>query len=173
GRGELKGAADTATPHVARRQAGNVLAVEQDPARVRGELAVDHVETGRLARAVRSDHGEKVAGADVEARLVDGVNAAEGFAERADREHSHGACLRLNNADAAPAMPCGKASTSTRMMPPSSARQYSVWRITVSCNVAKTDAPTIGPVSVWMPPSSTMTSPSIERPTLIVSGDIE
>ena len=70
-------------------------------------------------------------------------------------------------------MPCGKASTSSRMMPPSSARQYSVCRITVSCSMANTEAPTIGPVSVWMPPSSTMTRPSIERPTWIVSGEIE
>ncbi len=56
---------------------------------------------------------------------------------------------------------------------PSSARQYSVCRMTVSCNVAYTEAPTIGPVSVWMPPSSTITSPSIERLTWIVSGEIE
>ena len=59
------------------------------------------------------------------------------------------------------------------MMMPKSARQYSVCRITVSCKIAKTDAPTIGPVKVWMPPSSTITSPSIERPTPIVSGEIE
>ena len=37
----------------------------------------------------------------------------------------------------------------------------------------KAVAPTIGPVRVWMPPSSTMTRPSIERPTWIVSGEIE
>ena len=30
--------------------------------------------------------------------------------------------------------------------------RYSVWRMTVSCSTANTDAPTIGPVSVWMPP---------------------
>ena len=69
--------------------------------------------------------------------------------------------------------PCGNASTSSRMMAPNSARQYSVCRITVSCKVAKTEAPTIGPVSVWMPPSSTITRPSIERPTWMVSGEIE
>ena len=40
-------------------------------------------------------------------------------------------------------------------------------------SVANTEAPTIGPVSVWTPPSSTMTRPSIERPTWIVSGEIE
>ena len=58
-------------------------------------------------------------------------------------------------------------------MPPSSARQYSVCRMTVSCNIANTEAPTIGPVSVWMPPSSTITRPSIERLTWMVSGEIE
>ena len=43
----------------------------------------------------------------------------------------------------------------------------------VSCKTAKTEAPTIGPASVWMPPSSTMTRPSMERPMLMVSGEIE
>src|SRR6185312_5862249 len=173
GRRDLERAADAAPPHLARRQAGDVRAFEQDLARVRRELAVDHVEAGGLAGAVRTDHGEEFARVDRETRFVDGVHAAERFAERADGEHGHGARLLRSSAAAAPTMPCGKASTSTRMMTPSSARQYSVWRITVSCSVAKNDAPTIGPVRVWMPPSSTMTRPSIERPTLIVSGEIE
>ncbi len=73
----------------------------------------------------------------------------------------------------APAMPPGNTSTSSRMMRPSSARQYSVCRMTVSCSSANTVAPTIGPLSVWMPPSSTITRPSIERPTCTVSGEIE
>ena len=55
---------------------------------------------------------------------------------------------------------------------PSRARQYSVWRATLSCNVRKLTLPTIGPTSVPMPPSSTMTSPSTERLIEIVSGEI-
>ena len=80
---------------------------------------------------------------------------------------------RRSTCATAPTMPPGNASTSSRMMPPSSARQNSVCRMTVSCSTAKTDAPTIGPVSVWMPPSSTITRPSMERPTAMVSGEIE
>ncbi len=56
---------------------------------------------------------------------------------------------------------------------PSSARQYSVARITVSCSQVKTPAPTTGPASVCTPPSSTITSPSTDRPTEIASGEID
>ena len=59
------------------------------------------------------------------------------------------------------------------MMTPSSARQNSVWRMMVSCSTANTEAPTIGPTSVCRPPSSTITMPSTERPTAMVSGEIE
>ena len=59
------------------------------------------------------------------------------------------------------------------MMIPSNARQKSVWRMTVSCNTANTEAPTTGPTKVCKPPSSTITMPSTERPTAMVSGEIE
>ena len=45
--------------------------------------------------------------------------------------------------------------------------------MTESCSSANTEAPTIGPDKVLMPPSSTITRPSMERPMLIVSGEIE
>ena len=44
--------------------------------------------------------------------------------------------------------------------------------MTLSCRKVKTAAPTIGPVRVWMPPSSTMTMASIERETPATSGEI-
>ncbi len=59
------------------------------------------------------------------------------------------------------------------MMPPKSACQYSVSRMTKSCSSANAVAPTIGPDKVPTPPSSTITRPSMERPMLIVSGEIE
>ena len=42
----------------------------------------------------------------------------------------------------------------------------------MSCSHVNTAAPTIGPVSVCKPPSSTITRPSTERLTLITSGEI-
>ena len=112
---------------------------------------------------------------DRKADLADRAHAAEGLGQTSGPASTLMARLtRLRQSAAkAPTMPCGNASTSSRMMAPSSARQYSVCRITVSCKVANTEAPTIGPVSVWMPPSSTITRPSIERPTWMVSGEIE
>src|SRR5262249_48388675 len=176
---DLKGPAAPEPPYFTRRESGNVAPAEQDLSRIRRELPIDHVEAGRFSRAIRTDHGEKLTSSDLEADVVNRADATEGLGQRADGEHAHGFApglptLRGRQSDeTAPPIPCGKARTSTRMMPPRSARQYSVCRITVSCSTAKTDAPTIGPVSVWMPPSSTMTRPSIERLTWMVSGEIE
>ena len=56
------------------------------------------------------------------------------------------ACLAAHSArEGAGDAAAGTASTSSRMMTPSSARQYSVCRMTVSCSTANTEAPTIGP----------------------------
>src|SRR5262249_60626965 len=131
------------------------------------ELPVDHIETGRLSGAVRPDHGKEFTSRDIEADIVDRAHAAECLGQRANlKDLAHDLAPALRQIDEkAPTIPCGNASTSSRMISPRSARQYSVCRITVSCRVANTDAPTIGPVRVWMPPSSTITRPSIERPT--------
>ena len=58
-------------------------------------------------------------------------------------------------------------------MPPSSARQIFGLAHDGVLQHRETEAPTIGPLRVWRPPSSTITSPSIERPTAMVSGEIE
>src|SRR5262249_39807045 len=138
------------------------------------ELAVDDVEAGRLAGTIGPDKSQELAGANREADLPHRVHAAERLRQRGDLEHVHAVPPRSRTRLAkAPTMPAGKARTRMRMMPPSRARQYSVWRMIVSCSHANTLAPTIGPLSVWIPPSSTMTTPSIERPTDIVSGEIE
>jgi hypothetical protein len=80
GRRHLEGAADTEPPDLARRQAGNVFALAQYLAAIGRQLAVDHVEAGRFSGAVRADHGEEFALADLEADIANGVHAAEGFA---------------------------------------------------------------------------------------------
>src|SRR5262249_5882889 len=142
------------------------------------QLTADHVEAGGLAGAVRSDQRQELAAADREADTVYGAHAAERFGEAADRKHRHrdfprAAPRPLIALARDPTMPPGNMSTSTRMMAPSSARQYSVWRITLSCNVAKIAAPASGPLSDSRPPRSTITMASMERPTLMVSGEID
>src|SRR6188472_285725 len=173
GRGDLEGAADAEAPDVARPQPRNALSLKQDFAAVGLALPVDHVEAGRLAGAVRTDHRQEFAGVEIEADVVDGVHPAERLRKIADRQDAHGAVLRAaNHLPMAPTMPVGNASTSTRMTAPSSPRQNAVWRMMVSCSTANTDAPTMGPVSVCRPPSSTITMPSIERDTATTSGEI-
>ena len=69
-------------------------------------------------------------------------------------------------------MPAGNASTSTRMTAPSSrAPEFGLAHDRVLQH-GEHRAPTIGPVSVCRPPSSTITIPSIERPTATTSGEI-
>src|SRR5262249_34031053 len=120
----------------------------------------------RFAGAVWSDQRQKLTATDFECDAIDGVNAAEGFVQIADRKHRHGALcqttIRLAMRRATPlartpTIPPGNTSTSSKMMAPSRARQYSVWRMTVSCSVVKIAAPAIGPLRESRPPSSTMT----------------
>jgi formyltetrahydrofolate hydrolase len=60
-----------------RRQAGHVLAVEQDLSAARLDIAGDDVEKGRLARAVRADQAGDRPALDFQRRVFDGMNAAE------------------------------------------------------------------------------------------------
>src|SRR5256885_2383424 len=76
---------------MSRRSAGEVLLLDPDFAGVGRKLAVDHVEAGGLAGAVRADHGEKLAAPDVEAHLVDGAHAAERLRQRTDGQLAHAA----------------------------------------------------------------------------------
>ena len=77
---------------VARLPADQLDAVEPDRAGVGRELAVDHVEGGRLAGAVRADQRQQFAGGEVEADAVDGPHAAEGLAEVAAPASSADSC---------------------------------------------------------------------------------
>src|SRR5262249_11769247 len=95
---------------------------------------------------------------DRKAHAVDGAHAAEALAQVADLEDAHRGL---------------RARTSTRMITPTAARQYSTFRAATSCSQVKSAAPHTGPASVWMPPSSPMTSPSTERGMPSISGEIE
>ncbi len=145
------------------------------------ELAVDHVEAGRLAGAVGADQRQQFAAARARsprrrrparrrttcadpltdskaspctAGLARAHRARPRMSQRADarsehqprrdalREHQHQQQDRSRRA----------ARASTRSA-----------RTIVSCSQVKAAAPTTGPASVCTPPSSTITSPSIER----------
>ncbi len=79
-RGDLKCAADSHAPDLARLAADRFRTADSDRATVRGQLPVHHVEAGRLAGSVRADHGEQLALAHVERDILDGANATERFA---------------------------------------------------------------------------------------------
>src|SRR5437660_1422034 len=170
---DLEGAADAEAPDVARLEADEAALGKFDVAVIRRDLPVDHVEAGRFARAIRADQRQKFALADIEADVLDGVQAAKSLREVADAQHAHAPFLRAAiRLLSAPTMPPGKTSTSSRITAPRSPRQNAVWRMTLSCRTMKTAAPTLGPVRVWMPPKSTMTMASIERETQATSGEI-
>src|SRR5205823_10664731 len=61
----------------ARRQLGDLLAVEFDRARARSKVAGDHVEERRLARAVRAEDRAPLAVRDIQIDVAHGVEAAE------------------------------------------------------------------------------------------------
>src|SRR5207244_2693536 len=99
-------------------------AMQANFARIGGNLAVQHVEARRLAGAVRPDEREQLARAELERDVLHGLHAAVRLREILDRKDSH--CTdrhRAKRPRRKPTMPCGNASTSNRITPPSIARQ--------------------------------------------------
>src|SRR5262249_32129628 len=143
----------------------DAAAGQGDVAAIGHELPVDHVEAGRLAGAVGTDQRQELAVAQLKADVLDGVHAAECLGQVAHGEDAHADFLRAESR-----LP--SATTGSRIRGRPKRRQNAVWRMMLSCSPVKTAAPTIGPVKVWMPPSSTMTMASIERDTHATSGEI-
>ena len=77
----LIGAADAEAAAVPRAHAGDVSAVEHDPAAAWRQHAGDHVEQGGLAGAVRSQNADDFARLDFEVDPVDDDEPAEGARE--------------------------------------------------------------------------------------------
>ncbi len=63
---DMEAAAYALAPDLARRQAGQSRSPSKNPARIRPQLAADHVEGGGLPRPVRTDHGQHLAGRERE-----------------------------------------------------------------------------------------------------------
>src|SRR5215204_1708645 len=88
---DLEGAADAAPEFLARRSAGDVLAVEDDGAAVGPALPVDEVERGRLAGAVGTDERQELARRERERHVPRRHHGPERLAELARNEEIHGA----------------------------------------------------------------------------------
>jgi len=82
----LEGARDAGARDPALALPGDVGAEELDAALIGRERAADQVEHRRLAGAVRPDEAEDLAGAELEADLVDGDEAAEAAGDAGDGE---------------------------------------------------------------------------------------
>src|SRR3984957_9124997 len=124
---DLVRAGEAATRDVVGLVAGDVGAGEHDAAGVRREDAVDQVEQGRLAGAVRPDQAEDLALAHLEREVAHGLQAAEALAhlgEREDRRHSSTRWLRGKRVWMKPIRPEGKNSTMTS----SSAPEITSWK---------------------------------------------
>src|SRR5439155_24941476 len=116
----LEGAREAERRDAARREGRDVLALDDDPARVGVVEAADHVEHGRLAGAVGPDHREDLALLDIEAHLRHGLDAAERLRDLADldeRAHMPGGGY-APLPDPPPRTGCGgKAAARTRFRP--------------------------------------------------------
>ncbi len=89
-----EGLGDLERPHHARaadlvrRQAGDVAALEGNASGIGCVKARDRGKQRGLARASGADQRHDLAGTNVERRLIDGLQAAEGLAEIADLKHA-------------------------------------------------------------------------------------
>src|SRR5690606_33965768 len=95
------------------------------------QLPIDHIEGGGLPRAIWADQCQQLAGLDIESDAIDRHIAAETTSQAAHlQQRLHRPIhVRLPARDQRanwPAIPCGNATTITRMTKPNKAPQYSV-----------------------------------------------
>src|SRR5439155_7509288 len=111
-------AREAAPGELERRATRDVLARQPHGAAGRRDLAGEHVEEGRLPRAVRADERPALALRDRERHAVEGRYAAERAAQIAHVYHGR---TRAQAARVAPTMPCRATSTKKMNTTPSTA----------------------------------------------------
>jgi hypothetical protein len=74
--------------HLARRRAGEILALELDPARGERQQAADRLQRRRLAGAVRADERDELAFADLERDVAERRRLAIGDSDALKPEHA-------------------------------------------------------------------------------------
>src|ERR1700724_642553 len=82
---DLQGPLHSEAADLVRLEAGDVAALEEHAATVRGQQAGYQIEEGRLAGAVRPDDGMQAPAGEVEAQIVDGGQPAEPLGQRFGR----------------------------------------------------------------------------------------
>src|ERR1700751_1875262 len=83
----LKHHAKALARDLVRGQSGDIFSQENDFARGRAFDSHDRLHRGRFAGAVRADQAENFTGAQFEAEVLDGGEAAEAFGQAADFEN--------------------------------------------------------------------------------------
>src|SRR4051794_21868072 len=152
----LEGAGNTQAADAARRPAGDVGVLDQNPAGAGLELAADLVDQAGLAGAVGSDDDVALARLDREVDVVGDDEASERAAEMIGAQHAHGLRLRSRICRNVPQMPPGKNITQQMKMMPMMASQCSLYELTTFFIRRNTPAPIAGPISVPAPPSMVM-----------------
>src|SRR5690606_38746591 len=174
-RGNLKGTAHAQSGNLARGQPHQFLIAQTHRTSSGRQLPAHHIEGGGFTCTIGADQGQEFPGLHIKLDTVYGQVAAKRLFKTSYLQQTHddasGATRRCAQRLKKPAIPCGKARTSSRITPPNKARQYCVMPRKKSCNKVNTAAPTTGPTKVCKPPSKTMTRPSTDLFTAITSGD--
>ena len=85
---DLEGAQQTLREQVVRRQAGDILAIQPDPAGGRPVMSRDHVEQRGLSGSVGTDQAGDGPFGNLDAGAVDGTDAAEVHVQILDPNHA-------------------------------------------------------------------------------------
>src|SRR6267143_240001 len=160
--GDLERLGQPAAVHALGRQPRYVLAAEAHRSRRRRVQPGDDVEQGGLARAVRPDHREHLAGLDAEADAGERGQRAEALGDVGDLEdHAAARPERHPKSWRSPSRPRGMKSTMTISTPPITMKYQSTTDETLSRRIVKNAPPMIGPTRVPRPPIMTemMNSP--------------
>src|SRR5580692_1278546 len=145
-----------------RRQAGEVLALEEDFARCRAFDPHDRLHGGRFAGAVRPDQAENLAGVNLEVEILHRREAAEAFGQPAHFEHGRiiGDSVHHERPScdrAAPRKPPGKNSTTRSATAETMKVASSPVGLKNSPATIRKIAPSAAPSTVRRPPSTAAT----------------
>src|ERR1700720_4230963 len=158
----LKHHAETLPRDLVRGQAGNVFALKYDVAGGRAFDAHDRLHRGRFAGSIWADQSEYLAGAQIEAEVFHGGEAAEAFGQVADFEDRSRAvgCVHHERASrdrAAPRKPPGKNRTTSRATAETMKVANSPVGPRNSPPTIRKIAPSAAPSTVRRPPSTAAT----------------
>src|SRR6266851_183402 len=160
GLGDLEAAREAHADSPVRGMPADVLALEADAPFLVPQRPGDAVDERALARAVRPDEADALAGPHHEVHGVERSKTAKslGHATHLEQRFGHQRPLRRRQASTQPMMPFGasvtKSTSSTPTMSRFQADETVTW--TTCCTVPRRTAPMSGPIQLIMPPMSGM-----------------